>query len=314
MAIMWFMMPGPPPITVDDPGEGGTRITLNDRPANFFPGKGDGPRPAILMLGGSEGGLRESQNETARRFADLGFSVLYVGYYRTTEETKSFHMVPLETFDAAMEWLLGRDDIDPSRIAMMGTSKGGEGALLYASRNPAISAVVANVPANAVWQGFDWEEFDRSKFESSWSVGGEPVPYLPYVELEWYEWFGLDGVGEMYSLSLDQLPDHPEAAIRVEDIDGPILMLCGEQDSLWPSCRMSRAAQERARAAGKSEVEVIAYEDAGHMMFGKPLDPSDENYENLARMGGTPEGNNEARKQSFPAIAAFLQTALAEGD
>ena len=40
------------PITVDDPGEGGQRVVLNDRPANFFPAPGAGPHPAIILLGG----------------------------------------------------------------------------------------------------------------------------------------------------------------------------------------------------------------------------------------------------------------------
>ena len=307
---LWFFAPGPPEIRVDDPGEGGIRITINERPANFFAGSGEGPRPAVIMLGGSEGGLREGQNAMARELAAEGFSVLYPGYYRTSEASKSFNMVPLETFDAALAWLQAREDIDPDRIAIMGASKGGEGALLYASRNPSIRAVIGIVPSNVVWQGFDWTSMDMSQFSSSWSVDGEPLPYVPYVLPEWYEWFTGGGVGLMYSNSLDQASNYPDAFIRVEDINGPVLLMCGDDDALWPSCRMSRALAERSEAAGKDNVEVAAYPNGGHMIFGRPLEPDHERFEELAAMGGTPEGNNAARRDGLTRIVAFLKSAL----
>ena len=307
---MWFFRPGPPGITVADPGEGGIRTTLNDRPANFFPGRGEGPRPAILMLGGSEGGLHEGHNAMARRLVAQGFAVLYPGYYRTSEDTKSFDMVPLETFDAAIAYLQDRDDVDASRIGAMGVSKGAEGVLLYASRNPAISAVVAIVPSSVVWQGFDWESMDMSRFRSSWSVGGKSIPYARYEELEWYEWFTGGGIGTMYSDSLDALPEDSSAAIAVEAISGPVLLLCGEADALWPSCRMSRALVARAQSAGKTDLELVAYEDGGHMIYGRPREPEEDDFEYLNQMGGTAEGNNEARKDVLKRINAFFADAL----
>ena len=306
----WFFSPGPPGIAADEPGEGGVRITLNDRPANFFPGSGEGPRPAILMLGGSEGGLREGHNAMARRLAAQGFAVLYPGYYRTSEETKSFDMVPLETFDAAIAFLESRADVDASRIGAIGVSKGAEGVLLYASRNPAIDAVVAIVPSSVVWQGFDWETIDMSRFRSSWSNKGEPVPYASYVQPEWYEWFTGGGIGAMYSASLDAVPEDSDAAIKIEEIGGPVLLLCGEADSLWPSCRMSRQLAERGKLAGKSDIELVAYEDGGHMIYGRPREPDEADLDQLDQMGGTDIGNNEARKDVLRRIDAFFSNAL----
>ena len=309
---MWFFAPGAPSIAVDDPGDGGTRITLNDRPANFFPGQGEGPRPAILMLGGSEGGLREAHNKMARQLVAEGFAVLYPGYYRTSEETKLFDMVPLETFDEAIRFLESRDDVDASRIGAMGVSKGSEGVLFYASRNPAIDAVVAIVPSNVVWQGFDWETLDMSQFRSSWSVNGKPVAYLPYDQPEWYEMM-TGGILAMYENSLKGLPSNPEAEIRIEEIDGPVLLLCGEADNLWPSCSMSRDLQRRSRENGKQDVELIAYPKGGHMIYGRPRDPEDENYDQLDQMGGTKEGNNGARIDAWPRIVTFFKKTLGDG-
>ncbi|MEO1046156.1 MAG: acyl-CoA thioester hydrolase/BAAT C-terminal domain-containing protein [Pseudomonadota bacterium] len=300
------------PITVDDPGGGGERITLNDRPANFFPANGDGPHAAILMLGGSEGGLTEASNAMARLLQAEGFSVLYPAYYLTSEETRSFNLVPLETFDAALAWLKARDDIDPERIGIIGGSKGAEGALLFASDNPDIRAVVATMPSNVVWQGFDWNSMDMSQFSSSWSRDGKPVDYLPYDIPAWYEWFTGMTVGQMYGQSLDQLPDHPEAAIRVEDIAGPVLLVCGEDDALWPACDMARAMDARAEDNNGPEVEVLAYEDAGHFLYGRPREEDDENYEDMAAMGGSAAGNNAARKDNWPRIVSFFRDQLQE--
>ena len=307
---MWFLTPGPPGITVDDPGEGGIRTTLNDRPANFFPGRGNGPRPAILMLGGSEGGLHEGHNAMARRLAAQGFAVIYPGYYRTSDDTKSFDMVPLETFDTAIAYMQARDDVDASRIGAMGVSKGAEGVLLYASRNPAIKAVVAIVPSNVVWQGFDWESTDMSQFRSSWSVDGEAVPYARYEQLEWYEWFTGEGIGTMYSDSLDAVREDSSAPIAVEAISGPVLLLCGKADALWPSCRMSRELVARAQSAGKTNIEIVSYDDGGHMIYGRPREPGEADIDQLDQMGGTAEGNNDARMDGLKRIDVFFADSL----
>ena len=49
--------PGMPAPVVSDPGQGGRRIDAGGLFANFYAGQGAGRRPAILYIGGSEGGL-----------------------------------------------------------------------------------------------------------------------------------------------------------------------------------------------------------------------------------------------------------------
>ena len=105
------------------------------------------PASAIILLGGSEGGLQEGINARARLLQAEGYSVLYPGYYRTSEATKTFDMVPLETFDAALRYLQAREDIDTDRIGLVGGSKGAEGALLFASMRPEIVAWSLPCPA-----------------------------------------------------------------------------------------------------------------------------------------------------------------------
>ena len=48
------------PITVDDPGEGGERVVLNDRPANFFPRRAQARIPLSFSWGDPKVGCRKA--------------------------------------------------------------------------------------------------------------------------------------------------------------------------------------------------------------------------------------------------------------
>ena len=109
-AYFWFNRELPP-ISVAEPGSGGKRVMLGDVPANYFPVPSPGARPAILLLGGSDGSLREFRNVYARALAANGYAVLYPGYYMTRENNRSFNMVPLETFDQALAWMKKQPEI-----------------------------------------------------------------------------------------------------------------------------------------------------------------------------------------------------------
>ncbi|QYJ06249.1 acyl-CoA thioester hydrolase/BAAT C-terminal domain-containing protein [Qipengyuania flava] len=309
-AFMWFTRE-PRPIVVAEAGASGERVMLGDTPANFFPGEGDGPRPAILLLGGSEGGLKESRNVFARQLAAEGYSVLYPGYTATGEANRAFNMVPLEIFDAALDWLEANPAIADGPIAAIGHSKGAEGALLLASRDPRIVAVIAAMPSDVVWQGFSFDQIDMSDLKSSWSAGGEPVPYARYEMLAWHEWFTGATMLDMFEGSRAAADGNAESMLAIEKIGGPVLLICGEKDNLWPGCAMGRNLRERAQAAGKIDVELLAYEKAGHWGFGAASDLAEGDTRLLGRMGGTLESDMAARADQWPKILAFLEQASA---
>ena len=310
-AWFWFTRE-PRPIVVAEAGTGGERVMLGETPANFFPGSGEGPRPAILLLGGSEGGLKEYRNVFARQLAAEGYAVLYPGYTATGEANRAFDMVPLEIFDAALDWLAARPDIAEGPVAVIGHSKGAEGALLLASRDPRIGAVVAAMPSDVVWQGFSFDPVDISQLRSSWSVDGKPVPYARYDMPAWYEWFTGATMLGMFEESRAAAGNAPDSLIAIADIDAPVLLICGEQDNLWPGCDMARNLRERAAKAGGPEVELLAYENAGHWGFGPAsnLDEGDKRY--MGQMGGTAEADMAARADQWPRIVAFLEASLAQ--
>lgn len=293
-----------PPITVAEADASGERVTINGLPGNWYPATGDGEHPAILMLGGSEGGLTKSSDSEARTLRDRGYNVLYQSYYRTKDDNADFSMVPLETFDMAIDWIEEQPGVDPERLGIVGGSKGAEAALITASRRPEIKAVVAAMPSSASWAGFSFTMVPNKDYKSSWSLGGEPYPYLPYGAYR----MG-DSMATMYANGFDGLAEHEDAVIPVEKITGLVLLICGEADTLWPSCDMARRVKTRAEAMDGPEVEILAYETAGHAVFGKPL-PDDSDLSRLTFFGGTGEGNNAARKDSMPKMKAFLDEVL----
>jgi hypothetical protein len=54
---------------------------------------------------------------------------------------------------------------------------------------------------------------------------------------------------------------------------------------------------------------VLAYEDAGHLVFGPPIAPDHPFYPQLELYGGTVAGNAAARADSWPKVITFLKRA-----
>lgn len=274
--------------------------------ANYYPAmRADAPGPAILMFGGSEGGLSEGVARDAEALRGEGFSALHLSFYRYEGQEQNLEMVPLERFDRALDWLLSSAEVDAGRVGVFGTSKGAEAALIMASRRGEIDAVVAISPSNVAWAGINWA-FDGRVPEASWSVDGEPYPALPYGDFD-YE----TGLYSLYANGLQAVEAHEEAVVAVEGSDAPMLLICGGSDALWPSCPMAEAINTRAEAKDGPEVTVLFYPEAGHGAGGLPserLDP--ETADDLLDWGGTRASNRGAQQDSWPKIVAFLKDAL----
>lgn len=291
-----------PKIYVVDPGSEGRRITDDGLIGNYFPGRGDGRRPAILLLGGSEGGIARGISRDAKAFAAEGYTVFNISYFRAPGQSEKLEMIPLETFDRALAWMARQPEVQPDRIAVMGASKGAEAALLIASRHPELRAVVAGMPSSVVWGGVNWATF--ISHQSSWSENGKPVPFLALAPFDWKT------VASVYRNVLVASPELDRAAIPVERITAPILLICGEADTMWPSCTMARQIEARAAKYGHPKVSILAYPNAGHAVFGKPYLRSDEAYPRLQGTGGTSDSNNAAREDAAPRVDAFLKDTL----
>ncbi len=289
-----------PAVEVVESGPTGRRISEDGLLANYYPGRGEGRRPAILMLGGSEGGMTAGARRNALTLQAEGFSVLQLSYYRAPGQPPHLELIPLEYFQTALSWLQRQAEVDPERIGVLGVSKGAEAALLIASRDARIRAVVAGAPSSVAWQGSSFDS--TQEFDSSWSEDGRPVDFIRFGRYKWWT-----DMGSVMTQALTTLPQHPGAAIPVERTDAPVLLVCGEADSLWPACPMARQIAERARSRGRPAVTLLAYPDAGHGAFGQPLREGDPGYDQLE---GAALATNRARSDGWPRMIAFLRAAL----
>lgn len=263
-------------------------------PAKASPG-------SVIVLGGSEGGFGWSRG-LARRLAAEGFAALAVSYFGEPGQSSRLNEVPIEPVDAAIAWLASRPEIR-GPVAVVGVSKGAELALLTASRNPAIKAVVAGVPSSVVWAGIDRE---GGPVGSSWSAAGQPLTYAPYDMTN-----GFTSVFNLYADSLAKAPAGAE--IPVETIAGPILMISGEADGLWPSSLMAARIERRLEAHGFTHPVVnLAYPEAGHAAFGPPVRPDAPGLAGALSLGGTMEGLIAARADGWPRVLTFLRDALSK--
>jgi dienelactone hydrolase len=290
-----------PPVQVAAPGETGRRITDEGLLGNYFPARGKAP--AVLVLGGSEGALGPDWTNLSKAMQSEGFSVLHLSYFRGPDQNPRLELIPLEYFANALRWLRQQPEVDPARVAIVGMSKGAEAALLVAVRDPDLKAVIAAMPSSVVWPGIAWEG-TTGPLSSSWSEQGKPLPHLPHLP------FDASKGGTMadnYKGSLRASAQHPEAIIPVERISARVMLVCAEDDRTSPSCTMASQIEQRLLDHHRPAAVALAYKAAGHPAFGLPLPPDSPR---LTSAGGTPEGTNAARADSWKHALAFLKASL----
>src|SRR5262249_3821422 len=151
--------------------------------------------------------------------------------------------VPMEVFARGLAWLKRDARVDGARLAVMGGSKGAEPALLLAAREPKLRAVVATQPSSVGWPGITFEPEPKP----GWSENGKPLVFLHYAKDTETE----KGSFFHYKNALAGLAARPGAVIEVEKIRAPILLVCGEADTLWPSCPMADQIAARLQAKGR---------------------------------------------------------------
>jgi uncharacterized protein len=284
----------------------------------FYPST-PGPHPAVVTLGGVGGGLREGGAEV---LASEGFAALALAYLVVDSLPHEQVEIPLEYFQRAIAWLKAQPAIDMNRIAIVGNSKGGELALLVGATYPEeIRAVIGYAPSPIVWQGIP---FDREAYyggpRSSWSLGGKPVPFaslaLPSIPetafmSSGFYFGGIPIIGRsFYERALLDKKAVAAASITVEKINGPVLVVSGTDDQMWPSTRFSEMVIERLKAHNHPfPCEHLCYKGAGHLITLPRYEP-DMAEIGRYELGGSREANDFANADSWPKVLGFLEKHL----
>jgi hypothetical protein len=294
--------PTPPPVGPYD-------IDLDEVREDRLVGVRAAPRgrtgaPAVLVLSGSGGGV---PLHLAAEVAAEGFLVLGLAYFGAPGLPADLVEVPVETVAAGVDWLSRRAPPGHHGVALLGESKGAELALLAATLLPTVRRVAAYAPSHVVWECITrWHDPARS----SWSWLGKPVPFVPYLVTPEFEEEDASGrpvrLVLLYGASLSQEEKVRRAAIPLERIGGPVLLVSGRDDQMWPSTRMADAAMARLRAGGHPHASRhLSYAHAGH--FSGPPAFGDHARSPAFAYGGTPAGDAAARADSWPRVLAFLR-------
>lgn len=285
---------------------------------------GTGRRPAVIALGGSEGGSAGVLHSAAL-LASHGFVVLGLPYYSPPTFTPAgpgapelpalppaFADIPLDRLEAAHRWLAQQPEVDPDRIALFGVSKGAEFVLAAASRMGWPKSVVALVPSDVVWEG--WGPGVEPGRRSSFAWRGEPLPFVPYVDFA-AEFRGFQ-TGEPVIVRRPQdkgRAAHPErvaaARIPVERYAGPLLVAGSHDDQVWDSGGMAEAIA-KARAGAGRETVLLVYGDAGHALSGTGWAPTTQYNAGPMKMGGSPAGAARAQAETWARTLDFLKATL----
>ncbi|HEY7449175.1 MAG TPA: SAM-dependent methyltransferase [Vicinamibacterales bacterium] len=268
---------------------------------------GKGPFPAVLALGGSDGGV-------PTYFLDLlvpeGFAGLALAYFGAAGTQPALVEVPLERIERGLRWLAGHPKVKThdGRVALVGVSKGGELALLIAATFPdLVGPVVAYTPSSVAWAGIDFTQPSGTR-RSSWSYKGAPVPWLPYPEgiVPTFSSRGLVG-RPIYERGIENTSAVERAAIPVERATGPLLLVSGGDDNMWPAARMCEMVVERMRQHGRANaVGHLNYPAAGHSLF-PPKAPSGAPPPMPFDLGGSRDADRAAHAAAWPQIVAHLE-------
>lgn len=254
----------------------------------------------VLVLGGSEGGLKGGMPAAARHLAENGFMTLHLAYFALPGLPSDLELVPIEYLQRGVSWLQAQPGVSRDWLAIVGVSKGAEAALVLATLDTRIKAVVAGAPSSYVWPGLNACDSGHS----SWSYRGKGLPALPCGTGP-----SVTDAFSAYSQGLERRHNFPEAAIRIQDSSASVLLVCGGKDTMNPACEMSSHLLHRRRS--DTSITLLAYPDAGHLGFGVPVPATNPNFSRLGSLGGSAEANAAARADSWPQALRFLKSSFA---
>jgi esterase/lipase len=262
--------------------------------ADFYYTQSSTNKTCVLLLGGSEGG-KPRPGYLTEFLATNGYPTLALAYFKEKGLPESLQLIPLEYFDEAVDWLRRNERTSSRRIVVIGGSRGAELALLLASTNPKIGGVIAISPSSVVWNGMpkEWPILPCS----SWTLGGKPVPFMPFDSTKTVMPMEMRDVYKTFQEALNQKEAVKNASIKVEQIQGPVMLASGHDDEIWPAEQMADAIYSRLQEKKfKYKYQNLKYENAGHTL--------DERW----MIGGTIEGNRKARIDFDEWMLAFLNT------
>lgn len=276
---------------------------------NYYASPNSENKAAVLLVGGGQWG-----DYWGYEFAKRGFVGLSLPYTRLDGLPELPEEIPLEYFQKALIWLSEQPEVNSDKIVVMGASRNAELALIIASYYPEIiSGAIAYSPSSVSWSNTVLP-FNSDILKASWTYKGEDIPYIPMDKISGSKSTTINTM-EYWTSGLNQKSYVERASIKVEKINGPILLLSGKDDKVWPSAQMANMIEERLKEFNLDDkVQNIQYQNAGHLISGNPesdkegrtgkMNVQGKQYD--FRYGGTNEGDFKAKQDAKKRVLEFL--------
>jgi len=238
----------------------------------------DAKRSALLVLGGSEGGL--TTDTLAASLAARGYPALAVAYFKEPGLPSKLEKIPLEYFVQALRWLERQPQVSPHHVFVLGISRGSEAAQLLGVHFPGlVGGVIASVPSD--YSNGCFVPHPARCSGAAWTFDGRAIPSAPVT---------YPAIAEF---SRDRIPD--------ERIRGPVFLVCGGVDAEWPSCLYAHDALRHLKGRPYAH-ELLEVPLGGHPVGGLlPNQPGGALWDTSA--------DERGRERVWPALLAFLARA-----
>ena len=208
----------------------------------------------IIELKGSTGGLDELK---AALLASHGFATLalaYFGYDDLPHDISSL-ILDVDYFEEAADWLLRHPQVNSNfGLGLVGISLGAEMAMHLAALRKDVKVVVCNSPPQL---NVLFPVNVKGKICKCQEIQPNLIKIEDNVSLVLRDCFS--------PVPVDQ--DISEGRIPVENIDAPMLLLCGAGDKNMSQPDYCWRIHETMENHGKgSQCSVVVYPDAGHVI------------------------------------------------
>ena len=223
--------------------------------------------------------------------------------------------INLEYFEKALNWLKAQPEVDQTKIILMGASRNAELSLIIAATFPVlVSGVIAYAPSSVSWSNTVLS-YNSIDIKASWKYNGQDIPYVPMDRLSGGNSDTIETLN-YWKNGLAKADYVSKAHIKVENINGPVLLFSGINDKVWPSAFMADMLEERIEQSDyKFSFQNIKYENSGHLISGHPEIQSDirtgilkisgKSYE--FEQGGTSSGDSIAKQDAKIRLLDLLE-------
>lgn len=277
---------------------------------NYYAKEDSESKTTVILVGGGQWG--DYWGQYLAKNDMVGFSLPYTGMEGLPDLPEN---IALEYFEHAINWLTKQPAVNSDKIVVMGASKNAELALVLAANFPnIIDGVVAYAPSSVSWSNTALP-YNSDELKASWTYNGEDIPFIPMEKIKADSSNQIDMLG-YWEKGLSQSSSVETATIPVENINGPILLISGNDDQVWPSAKMADMIEKRLKENAFAFTCLnLKYDNSGHSISGNPDDNTaygpgyvrigDQDYEYA--FGGDAEGDFKAKQDARNQLMEFLK-------